>query len=69
MCMIDTREVDATTGLATITCNFFKPPKGSRIIGGTLWAEAMVPAAHCPLAPAQLPMPVPLRPLPCRSPA
>jgi hypothetical protein len=40
--MIDTREVDATTGLATCTLTFFKPPKGSRIIGGNLWAEAMV---------------------------
>jgi hypothetical protein len=41
VCMIDTREVDATTGLATCTLNFFKPPKGSRIVGGELWAEAM----------------------------
>jgi len=40
MCMIDTREVDATTGLETITLTMFKPPKGSRIIGGALWAEA-----------------------------
>jgi hypothetical protein len=39
--MIDTREVDSTTGLETITCTFFKPPKGARIVGGTLWAEAM----------------------------
>jgi hypothetical protein len=41
MCMIDTREVDATTGLATCTLTFFKPPKGSRLVGGILWAEAM----------------------------
>jgi hypothetical protein len=41
MCMIDTREVDATTGLETCTLTFFKPPKGSRLVGGTLWAEAM----------------------------
>jgi len=40
MCMIDTREVDATTGLETITLTMFKPPKGSRLVGGTLWAEA-----------------------------
>jgi len=40
--MIDTREVDATTGLATCTLTFFKPPRGSRIIGGNLYAEAMV---------------------------
>jgi hypothetical protein len=42
MSMIDTREVDTTTGLATCTLTFFKPPKGSRMIGGTLWAEASV---------------------------
>jgi hypothetical protein len=39
--MIDTREVDATTGLVTCTLTFFKPPQGSRIVGGYLWAEAM----------------------------
>ena len=42
MSMIDTREVDTTTGLATCTLTFFKPPKGSRIVGGNLWAEAGV---------------------------
>jgi len=41
MTMIDTREVDATTGLATCTMTFFKPPKGSRIVGGTIWGEAV----------------------------
>jgi hypothetical protein len=40
--MIDTREVDTTTGLATCTLTFFKPPKGSRLIGGNLYAEASV---------------------------
>jgi hypothetical protein len=40
MTMIDTREVDATTGLATCTLTFFKPPKGSRLIGGNLYGEA-----------------------------
>ena len=39
--MIDTREVDATTGLATCTLTFFKPPAGSRLVGGELSAEAM----------------------------
>ena len=42
MSMIDTREVDTTTGLATCTLTFFKPPKGARIVGGQLWAEAGV---------------------------
>jgi hypothetical protein len=41
MTMIDTKEVDTTTGLETCTLTFFKPPKGSRLIGGQLWAEAM----------------------------
>jgi hypothetical protein len=40
--MIDTVEVDTTTGLATCTLTFFKPPRGSRIIGGNLFAEALV---------------------------
>lgn len=40
MSMIDTREVDTTTGLATCTLTFFKPPKGSRLIGGNIYAEA-----------------------------
>jgi len=40
--MIDTREVDTTTGLATCTLTFFKPPAGSRLMGGQLWAEAGV---------------------------
>ena len=39
--MIDSREVDATTGLATNTLTFFKPPRGSRLIAGSLLAEAM----------------------------
>jgi len=37
--MIDTQEVDATTGLATCTLTFFKPPAGSRLVGGELSAE------------------------------
>ncbi len=40
--MIDTREVDTTTGLATCTLTFFKPPAGSRIVGGQIWGEAGV---------------------------
>ena len=39
MTMIDTREVDATTGLATCTLTFFKPPKGTRLVGGYLYGE------------------------------
>lgn len=40
--MIDTREVDTTTGLETCTLTFFKPPRGSRIIGGNLYSEINV---------------------------
>ena len=42
MTFIDTREVDTTTGLATCTLTFFKPPAGSRLVGGQIWAEAGV---------------------------
>jgi hypothetical protein len=42
MSMIDTREVATADGLDPVTLTFFKPPKGSRIVGGTLFNEALV---------------------------
>ena len=39
--MIDTVEVATATGLdAGTTITFFKPPQGSRLVGGNLFAEA-----------------------------
>lgn len=40
--MVDTLEVTTAGGLATCSLTFFKPPAGSRLVGGSLYAEAGV---------------------------